>query len=69
MNLSRAKEQLEKLCEEKDKLVEAEQHHSETEKRLTRQLRDARDDLADSQRHEGEAKQRKHDLVGYTLII
>ena len=61
--MSRLKEQLEKLTEEKDKLHESEQRNAEANKRLSRQLRDGKDELADVQRHEAEAVQRKHDLV------
>ena len=61
--MSGLKEQLEKLTEEKDKLHESEQRNAEANKRLSRQLRDGKDELVDVQRHEAEAVQRKHDLV------
>jgi len=59
----RAKEQLEVLTVEKDRLQDGDQKHQEINKRSQRQLRDLREEYVELQTKEGEAVQRKNDLV------
>lgn len=61
--VTRLKEQAEEIQTEKVRLSDAELKNQELQKRLQRQLRDVQEELADLQRKEGEASQRKHDLV------
>ena len=62
-SLARVKEQVESVTEERDKLSNDCQRSTEAQRRAERLARDARDELGDMQRKEGEASQRKHDLV------
>ncbi len=69
MQLSRFKEQVEKVSEEKEKLSLGDQAHAEEKNKLKRQVRDIKDQLGETQRREAELSQRKHDLVNITSII
>ena len=51
------------MTEEKERLSLGEQAHNEEKNRLKRQIRDAKDEIGETQRREAEISQRKHDLV------
>lgn len=61
--MNRLKDTIEQLTTEKDKVSETDAVNAEQLKRLQRQLRDLREELAEAQRKESEASQRKQALV------
>ena len=60
---SRLKENMEKLTEERDQRVAAENREKEQNKRLQRQLRDTKEEMGELARKEAEASRKKHELV------
>ena len=63
MALTRAKEQLEKLTDDRDRKDGVEQRSQEDSKRHLRQLRELQDEFGELQRKETEASLRKQELV------
>ena len=63
MALTRAKEQLEKLTDDRDRKDGADQRSQEDSKRHLRQLRELQDEFGELQRKETEASLRKQELV------
>lgn len=59
---SRLKENMEKLTEERDLRVAAENREKEQNKRLQRQLRDTKEEMSELARKEAEASRKKHEL-------
>lgn len=60
---SRLKENMEKLTEERDQRIAAENREKEQNKRLQRQLRDTKEEMGELTRKEAEASRKKHELV------
>uniref|UniRef100_A0A9L0JG42 Unconventional myosin-XVIIIa n=1 Tax=Equus asinus TaxID=9793 RepID=A0A9L0JG42_EQUAS len=60
---SRLKENMEKLTEERDQRIAAENREKEQNKRLQRQLRDTKEEMGELARKEAEASRKKHELV------
>ncbi|XP_075850414.1 unconventional myosin-XVIIIa isoform X4 [Microcebus murinus] len=59
---SRLKENMEKLTEERDHRIAAENREKEQNKRLQRQLRDTKEEMGELARKEAEASRKKHEL-------
>ncbi|XP_032136891.1 unconventional myosin-XVIIIa isoform X5 [Sapajus apella] len=59
---SRLKENMEKLTEERDQRIAAENREKEQNKRLQRQLRDTKEEMGELSRKEAEASRKKHEL-------
>ncbi|NXL46236.1 MY18A protein, partial [Podilymbus podiceps] len=60
---TRLKENMEKLTEERDQRVAAENREKEQNKRLQRQLRDVKEEMGELAKKEAEASRKKHELV------
>lgn len=60
---NRLKENMEKLTEERDQHIAAENREKEQNKRLQRQLRDTKEEMGELARKEAEASRKKHELV------
>nr|XP_055113427.1 unconventional myosin-XVIIIa isoform X10 [Symphalangus syndactylus] len=58
----RLKENMEKLTEERDQRIAAENREKEHNKRLQRQLRDTKEEMGELARKEAEASRKKHEL-------
>ncbi|XP_066219736.1 unconventional myosin-XVIIIa isoform X16 [Saccopteryx leptura] len=58
----RLKENMEKLTEERDQRIAAENREKEQNKRLQRQLRDTKEEMGELARKEAEASRKKHEL-------
>jgi myosin-18 len=54
---------MEKLTEERDQRIAAENRDKEQNKRLQRQLRDTKEEMGELARKEAEASRKKHELV------
>ena len=61
--MSRNKEQIEKLMEERDNVGAAKHQVEENLKKLQRQMRDLREEATDYQKRELETNQKKQELV------
>ncbi|XP_075417406.1 unconventional myosin-XVIIIa isoform X9 [Tenrec ecaudatus] len=59
---SRIKENMEKVTEERDQRIAAENREKEQNKRLQRQLRDTKEEMGELARKEAEASRKKHEL-------
>lgn len=59
---NRLKENMEKLTEERDQHIAAENREKEQNKRLQRQLRDTKEEMGELARKEAEASRKKHEL-------
>ncbi|KAL0994187.1 hypothetical protein UPYG_G00118920 [Umbra pygmaea] len=58
----RLKENLEKMTEERDHLVNGENREKEQNKRIQRQMRDVKEEMAEITKKEAEASRKKHEL-------
>lgn len=66
--VGRLKENLEKMTEEKNQHITAENREKEQNKRMQRQVRDMKEEMAELSKKEAEASRKKHELVRvYTL--
>lgn len=61
--VARLKENLEKLTEERDQRSASENREKEQNKRLLRQIRDTKEEMAELAKKEAEASRKKHELV------
>ena len=61
--VSRLKENLEKMVEERDHRVAGENREKDQNKRIQRQIRDMKEEMAELSKKEGEASRKKHELV------
>lgn len=61
--VSRLKESMEKLTEERDHHVAAESREKEQNKRVQRQTRDLKEEMVELAKKEAEASRKKHELV------
>lgn len=62
--VGRLKENLEKMTEERNQRVAAENREKEQNKRMQRQMRDMKEEMGELSKKEGEASRKKHELVG-----
>ncbi|XP_076130981.1 unconventional myosin-XVIIIa isoform X3 [Alosa pseudoharengus] len=60
--VTRLKENLEKVVEERDHRVAGENREKEQNKRMQRQVRDLKEEMAEVSKKEGEASRKKHEL-------
>ncbi|KAG5284552.1 hypothetical protein AALO_G00027940 [Alosa alosa] len=60
--VTRLKENLEKVVEERDHRVAGENREKEQNKRMQRQVRDLKEEMAELSKKEGEASRKKHEL-------
>lgn len=61
--VTRLKENLEKLTEERDQRSGGENREKEQNKRLQRQIRDVKEEMGELAKKEAEASRKKHELV------
>lgn len=61
--VGRLKENLEKMTEERNQRVAAENREKEQNKRMQRQMRDMKEEMGELSKKEGEASRKKHELV------
>lgn len=61
--VGRLKENLEKLTEERNQHITAENREKDQNKRTQRQLRDMKEEMAELSKKEAEASRKKHELV------
>lgn len=61
--VGRLKENLEKMTEERNQRVAAENREKEQSKRMQRQMRDMKEEMGELSKKEGEASRKKHELV------
>lgn len=64
--VGRLKENLEKMTEERNQRIAAENREKEQNKRMQRQIRDMKEEMGELSKKEGEASRKKHELVGFT---
>lgn len=67
--MSRLKENLEKLTEERDQRSTSENREKEQNKRLQRQIRDIKEETVELAKREAEASRKKHELVNYNWCL
>lgn len=65
--VGRLKENLEKMHEERNQRVAAENREKEQNKRMQRQMRDMKEEMGELSKKEGEASRKKHELVSVSL--
>lgn len=61
--MGRLKENLEKMTEERNQRIAAENREKEQNKRMQRQIRDIKEEMGELSKKEGEASRKKHELV------
>lgn len=61
--MSRLKENLEKMTEERNQRIAAENREKEQNKRMQRQIRDMKEEMAELSKKEAEASRKRHELV------
>lgn len=61
--VGRLKENLEKMTDEKNQRITAENREKDQNKRMQRQIRDMKEEMAELSKKEGEASRKKHELV------
>lgn len=64
--MTRLKENLEKMTEERDQRVAGENREKEQNKRMQRQIRDIKEEMTELAKKEAEASRKKHELVSNT---
>jgi len=69
VQLSRAKEQLEKLTDDRERKDGVDQRSQDESKRHQRQLRELQEQFAELQRKESEASARKNELVRVHVVM
>lgn len=67
--MSRLKENVEKLTEERDQRSTSENREKEQNKRLQRQIRDIKEETVELAKKENEASRKKHELVRFFFGI
>lgn len=65
--VGRLKENLEKMNEERNQCVAAENREKEQNKRMQRQMRDMKEEMGELSKKEGEASRKKHELVSVSI--
>lgn len=66
--VGRLKENLEKMTEERNQRIAAENREKEQNKRMQRQIRDMKEEMGELSKKEGEASRKKHELVGFAGV-
>lgn len=66
--VGRLKENLEKMTEERNQRIAAENREKEQNKRMQRQIRDIKEEMAELSKKEAEASRKKHELVRPRLL-
>lgn len=61
--MGRLKENLEKMTEEKNEHIAAENREKEQNKRMQRQIRDLKEEMGELSKKEAEASRKRHELV------
>lgn len=61
--VGRLKENLEKMTEERNQRIAAENREKDQNKRMQRQIRDMKEETAELSKKEAEASRKKHELV------
>lgn len=61
--VGRLKENLEKLTEERNQRIAAENREKDQNKRMQRQIRDMKEEMGELSKKESEASRKKHELV------
>lgn len=61
--VGRLKENLEKMTEERNQRIAAENREKDQNKRIQRQIRDMKEEMAELSKKEAEASRKKHELV------
>lgn len=61
--VTRLKESIEKMTEERDQHLASENREKEQNKRMQRQIRDTKEELTELAKKEAEASRKKHELV------
>ena len=61
--VGRLKENLEKMTDERNQHIAAENREKDQNKRMQRQIRDVKEEMAELSKKEGEASRKKHELV------
>lgn len=61
--MGRLKDNLEKLTEEKNQRIAAENREKDQNKRMQRQIRDMKEEMGELSKREAEASRKKHELV------
>lgn len=61
--VSRLKENLEKMTEERNQRIAAENREKDQNKRMQRQIRDMKEEMGELSKKEAEASRKKHELV------
>lgn len=62
--VGRLKENLEKMTEERNQHIAAENREKDQNKRMQRQIRDIKEEMSEVSKKETEASRKKHELVG-----
>lgn len=66
--VTRLKENLEKMTEERNQRIAAENREKEQNKRILRQIRDMKEEMTELSKKEAEASRKKHELVQLCTI-
>lgn len=66
--VGRLKENLEKMTEERNQRIAAENREKEQNKRMQRQIRDMKEEMGELSKKEGEASRKKHELVRLCVL-
>lgn len=61
--MGRLKENLEKMTEERNQRIAAENREKDQNKRMQRQIRDIKEEMGELSKKEAEASRKKHELV------
>lgn len=61
--MGRLKENLEKMTEERNERIAAENREKEQNKRMQRQIRDLKEEMGELSKKEAEASRKRHELV------
>lgn len=61
--VTRLKENLEKMTEERDQRIASENREKDQNKRMQRQIRDIKEEMTELSKKEAEASRKKHELV------
>lgn len=66
--MGRLKENLEKMTEERNQHIVTENREKDLNKRMQRQIRDVKEEMAELSKKEAEASRKKHELVSTGMI-
>lgn len=66
--VGRLKENLEKMTEERNQRIAAENREKDQNKRMQRQIRDIKEEMGELSKKEAEASRKKHELVSLRVL-